>query len=271
MCVFCEDIKTPCNLSKFDELFHELFENYRSIVRCYKRFAYFRRMMILKKSILKTALCSTLVFSSLVPGLSYAAEKSNPGMTLPNLSQDEQAQISKEAQELLKKINPYLEKKDGQITLTSHDYQKMNITAEELDAFEKGLAFAADTNMQITKPSNAKDISYFSVDKDDERITIKLSSKDIKIYLAVGMIAATVAGILAFLLGGAPVLAIGALVITQSALAGIIGAVISTVINLQWLFWDGQDIYVVIPRDTLAQFHGYFYIWHQNQYHTYTI
>ncbi|HEF1857332.1 MULTISPECIES: magnesium transporter [Bacillus] len=225
----------------------------------------------MKKSILKTALCSTLVFSSLVPGLSYAAEKSNPGMTLPNLSQDEQAQISKEAQELLKKINPYLEKKDGQITLTSHDYQKMNITAEELDAFEKGLAFAADTNMQITKPSNAKDISYFSVDKDDERITIKLSSKDIKIYLAVGMIAATVAGILAFLLGGAPVLAIGALVITQSALAGIIGAVISTVINLQWLFWDGQDIYVVIPRDTLAQFHGYFYIWHQNQYHTYTI
>lgn len=227
--------------------------------------------MILKKSILKTALCSTLVFSSLVPGLSYAAEKSNPGMTLPNLSQDEQAQISKEAQELLKKISPYLEKKDGQIRLTSHDYQKMNITAEELDAFEKGLAFAADTNIQITKPSNAKDISYFSVDKDDERITIKLSSKDIKIYLAVGMIAATVAGILAFLLGGAPVLAIGALVITQSALAGIIGAVISTVINLQWLFWDGQDIYVVIPRDTLAQFHGYFYIWHQNQYHTYTI
>ncbi|HFJ9286996.1 TPA: hypothetical protein ACGW44_004972 [Bacillus toyonensis] len=225
----------------------------------------------MKKSILKTALCSTLVFSSLVPGLSYAAEKSNPGMTLPNLSQDEQAQISKEAQELLKKISPYLEKKDGQIRLTSHDYQKMNITAEELDAFEKGLAFAADTNIQITKPSNAKDISYFSVDKDDERITIKLSSKDIKIYLAVGMIAATVAGILAFLLGGAPVLAIGALVITQSALAGIIGAVISTVINLQWLFWDGQDIYVVIPRDTLAQFHGYFYIWHQNQYHTYTI
>lgn len=271
MCVFCEDIKTPCNLSKFDELFHELFENYRSIVRCYKRFTHFRRMMILKKSILKTALCSTLVFSSLVPGLSYAAEKSNPGMTLPNLSQDEQAQISKEAQELLKKISPYLEKKDGQIRLTSHDYQKMNITAEELDAFEKGLAFAADTNIQITQPSNAKDISYFSVDKDDERITIKLSSKDIKIYLAVGMIAATVAGILAFLLGGAPVLAIGALVITQSALAGIIGAVISTVINLQWLFWDGQDIYVVIPRDTLAQFHGYFYIWHQNQYHTYTI
>ncbi|WP_144520171.1 hypothetical protein, partial [Bacillus thuringiensis] len=168
-------------------------------------------------------------------------------MTLPNLSQDEQNQISKEAQELLKKISPYLEKKDGQITLTSHDYQKMNITAEELDAFEKGLAFAANTNMKITKPSNSKGISYFSVDKDDEKVTVTFSSKDIKIYLAVGMVAATVAGILAFLLGGAPVLAIGALVITQSALAGIIGAVIGTVINIQWLFWDGQDISIVIP------------------------
>lgn len=61
-------------------------------------------MMILKQSILKTVLCSTLVCSSLVPGLSYAAEKSDPGMTIPNLSKAEQAQISKEAQEPLKKM-----------------------------------------------------------------------------------------------------------------------------------------------------------------------
>jgi hypothetical protein len=232
-------------------------------------------MMILKQSILKTVLCSTLVCSSLVPGLSYAAEKSNPGMTLPNLSKAEQAQISKEAQELLKKMSPYLaKKKEGKIVLTSHDYQKMNITAEELQAFEKGLAFAANTNMKVTKSgagATTKGMSHFSVDKDDEKVVVTFSAKDIKIYLAVGMVAATVAGILALLLGGAPALTIGALVITQSALAGIISAVIGTAIEIKQLFWDGQDISIVVPRDTIANFHGYFYIWHQNQYYTYMI
>jgi hypothetical protein len=231
-------------------------------------------MMILKQSILKTVLCSTLVCSSLVPGLSYAAEKSNPGMTLPNLSKAEQAQISKEAQELLKKMSPYLAKKEGKIVLTSHDYQKMNITAEELQAFEKGLAFAANTNMKVTKSgagATTKGMSHFSVDKDDEKVVVTFSAKEIKIYLAVGMVAATVAGILALLLGGAPALTIGALVITQSALAGIISAVIGTAIEIKQLFWDGQDISIVVPRDTIANFHGYFYIWHQNQYYTYMI
>jgi hypothetical protein len=232
-------------------------------------------MMILKQSIKKTVLCSTLVCSSLVPGLSYALQKkSNPGMTLPNLSKAEQAQISKEAQELEKKMSPYQQKKKGKIVLTSHDYQKMNITAEELQAFEKGLAFAANTNMKVTKSgagATTKGMSHFSVDKDDEKVVVTFSAKDIKIYLAVGMVAATVAGILALLLGGAPALTIGALVITQSALAGIISAVIGTAIEIKQLFWDGQDISIVVPRDTIANFHGYFYIWHQNQYYTYMI
>ncbi|HDR8111573.1 MULTISPECIES: hypothetical protein [Bacillus cereus group] len=225
----------------------------------------------MKQSILKTVLCSTLVCSSLVPGLSYAAEKSDPGMTLPNLSKAEQAQVSKEAQELLKKMSPYLAKKDGKIVLTSHDYQKMNITAEELQAFEKGIAFATNTNMKVTKSGVTKGMSNFSVDKDDEKVVVTFSAKDIKIYLAVGMVAATVAGILALVLGGAPALTIGALVITQSALAGIISAVIGTAIEIKQLFWDGQDISIVVPRDTIANFHGYFYIWHQNQYYTYMI
>lgn len=150
----------------------------------------------------------------------------------------------------------------------------MNITAEELQAFEKGLAFAANTNMKVTKSgagATTKGMSHFSVDKDDEKVVVTFSAKDIKIYLAVGMVAATVAGILALLLGGAPALTIGALVITQSALAGIISAVIGTAIEIKQLFWDGQDISIVVPRDTIANFHGYFYIWHQNQYYTYMI
>ena len=125
--------------------------------------------------------------------------------------------------------------------------------------------------MKVTKSGVTKGMSNFSVDKDDEKVVVTFSAKDIKIYLAVGMVAATVAGILALVLGGAPALTIGALVITQSALAGIISAVIGTAIEIKQLFWDGQDISIVVPRDTIANFHGYFYIWHQNQYYTYMI
>ena len=67
--------------------------------------------------------------------------------------------------------------------MTSHDYQKMNITAEELQAFEKGLAFAANTNMKVTKSgagATTKGMSHFSVDKDDEKLSLHFQLKTLK-------------------------------------------------------------------------------------------
>lgn len=57
----------------------------------------------------------------------------------------------------------------------------MNITAEELQAFEKGLTFATNTNMKVTHSGATKGMSHFSVDKDDEKAVVTFSAKDIKI------------------------------------------------------------------------------------------
>lgn len=81
-----------------------------------------------------------------------------------------------------------------------------------------------------------------------------------------GAVAATIAEIVAFILGGVPAVIIGGLVLT-----GGIGTVLASIMNVEWIYATAEGISVVIPLPTFEYGSGQFYIWYQGNYTVYTI
>ncbi|MEW4153761.1 hypothetical protein Q0N88_28420 [Bacillus thuringiensis] len=222
-----------------------------------------------KSTFVTLSICTALSFSTLLPGLSFAAEQQT---RLYQLDRAEQQKLPREAQDILKKITPYVQKKDGKITLTTHDLQTLNLSQEELTGVEQGLAMAE--HIKITAPntiSSSASTQQISASIDEGQAVINLTHKDIKVGLIVGAVAATIAGIVAFILGGVPAVIVGGLVLTGAILTGVIGTVLASIMNVEWIYATAEGISVVIPLPTFEYGSGQFYIWYQGNYTVYTI
>ncbi|HDW3057983.1 TPA: hypothetical protein RMI67_005890 [Bacillus cereus] len=122
----------------------------------------------------------------------------------------------------------------------------MNLSQEKLTGVEQGLAMAE--HIQVTAPnttSSSASTQQISASIDEGQTVINLTHKDIKVELIVGAVAATIAGILAFILGGATAVIIGRLV-----LIGVISTVLASIINVEWIYATAEGISVVIPLPT---------------------
>jgi hypothetical protein len=149
------------------------------------------------------------------------------------------------AMELVNKLEPYVQYKDGKAILGHVDAKKLGITQQELKDVRKGMEMVSVKKSDGRENSDIHtDVSY---DTNDYGLYIRLTPNDIKAGIVAGVIAG---GIIA--LGG---------IFTKSIAAQAAGVIVDVVTNITWVYADMLPTTIYIPNESLASGYGPMYIY----------
>lgn len=206
------------------------------------------------EKIIITLICSIFCIAGLVPNnIVHAQTRSKKQVTIS----PENLKIGNEkAQEVLafiKKVSPYLTKKNGKFSLTTHNEKTLGISKQEIQQFEQGLALANkvtvstkknvhNTNMNVVKP-------FVSANDNGSDLIITIPEWQVRTTLVVGAIAGLALGIYGLVSGDDEVLIIGEWLVYRDDFISIVGMVLTTTCTVVTDLWSGGDLTIDIPNE----------------------
>lgn len=206
----------------------------------------------------------TMSSTIITPGIIANAQSMDPTnlKSQTTIQSALKSQKSKEIYAMLKKVSPYLTKKNGKVTLTTHDTKKLGLSSDEIQQFEQGLNLASQIKVSITKNSSkTNDIgkndssqinsirTYISGYDDGDTFHVTIPSSQVKIGLVLAGAVGLAVGLYGALSGDDEVLIIGEFMCYRDDFCNALGQIITYSAGAIGTLWSGGDLHLDIPDD----------------------